>query len=363
MTERRVRENESERASFELDRVERGEDDRIEIRGRWSGVRGRRFVRPSLTAIADGEIHRSLATLEHKPWHPTDGEIWVAAFEWTGDEAALEQAELAVAPDIAISLQAATGGRGRLRSNGATSNRRKSTRPANDSKRSAPARRSAAHAELSRLRDERDDLAGELDKQRVETDRLRAELDAANAAKLEASSALARRDALIGKLEEVTSERDRLRVERDAEIAAREAQRLEQHDAIETEVQQRLSGLRSEIERERHAAGRMARAARERDAARADRDTAVSERDAAREARDAATRERDEARAERDRLAGDLDAALSAAGRNRAAITHARRAISSGGRNERTTDWAARARGMSPLLVFVIVLIVLVRTT
>ena len=52
-------------ASFDLERLEAG-DDAIVVKGRWSGVRGMRFVRPTLTIGS----RRLLATLEHKPWAP-----------------------------------------------------------------------------------------------------------------------------------------------------------------------------------------------------------------------------------------------------------------------------------------------------
>jgi hypothetical protein len=95
--------------SFELERFELAGDERIEISGRWFGVRGRRFVRPSLTVSADGQTRRSLAVLEHKPWAPSEGETWIAAFPWEADAAAeVVDAELAVAPGIAVSLPALT---------------------------------------------------------------------------------------------------------------------------------------------------------------------------------------------------------------------------------------------------------------
>ena len=43
---------------FELDRFEMAADDRLEVNGRWFGVRGRRFIRPSLTLVAGEEQRR-----------------------------------------------------------------------------------------------------------------------------------------------------------------------------------------------------------------------------------------------------------------------------------------------------------------
>src|SRR5581483_286809 len=78
--------------------------------GRWYGVRGRRFVRPTLTARVGGEDHRSLAVLDHKPWSADDGELWLAAFPLERDGAELTSVELAVAPDIAVPLPALRDG-------------------------------------------------------------------------------------------------------------------------------------------------------------------------------------------------------------------------------------------------------------
>ena len=38
-----------EQTGFELDRFQWAGEDRLEVEGRWFGVRGRRFVRPVLT--------------------------------------------------------------------------------------------------------------------------------------------------------------------------------------------------------------------------------------------------------------------------------------------------------------------------
>ena len=91
-------------ASFDLERFERADDACIEVRGRWSGVRGRRFMRPTLTAVAGGREQRILAVLDHKPWIAEDGEIWRAAFPCATDPASLHDAELTVAPDVTVSL-------------------------------------------------------------------------------------------------------------------------------------------------------------------------------------------------------------------------------------------------------------------
>src|SRR5947207_1733411 len=93
-----------DRITFELERLKLEGKHQLVVRGRWFGVRGRRFMRPTLTLISrsDGRERRALADLEHKPWAAEDGELWIAAFRIPValDEAA--QLELSVAPDVAI---------------------------------------------------------------------------------------------------------------------------------------------------------------------------------------------------------------------------------------------------------------------
>jgi hypothetical protein len=75
------------------------EDDRVVVQGRWYGVVGRRFVRPTLSL--DGQ-RRVIATLEHKPWAAAEGDLWVAAFPHSGD--AFRTAALEVAPNVIVDL-------------------------------------------------------------------------------------------------------------------------------------------------------------------------------------------------------------------------------------------------------------------
>ena len=90
-------------ATFELDRFVVA-DGRLEVAGRWRGVRGRRFVRPTLSALAPGAPPRALADLEHKPWAPEGDAQWVAAFPWARPLEEIEAFELAVANDLAVRL-------------------------------------------------------------------------------------------------------------------------------------------------------------------------------------------------------------------------------------------------------------------
>src|SRR5579859_4748993 len=94
------------RVGFELGRFELVGGQRCEVEGRWLGVRGRRFMRPALTAVIDGQQTRLLADLAHKPWAAEDGESWIAAFPYSPQSGAITEAELTVAPDITIALPA-----------------------------------------------------------------------------------------------------------------------------------------------------------------------------------------------------------------------------------------------------------------
>lgn len=96
--------------SFAVDSLAQDPDGRVEITGRWFGIRGRRFVRPTLTAaLQAGGERRALAELEHKPWASEDGEPWTAAFALGVELADATELELNVAPDISIPLGPAAG--------------------------------------------------------------------------------------------------------------------------------------------------------------------------------------------------------------------------------------------------------------
>ena len=45
------------------------------VAGRWFGIRGRRFLRPTLDIEVDGQPRRMLAVLEHKPWAAEEGSV------------------------------------------------------------------------------------------------------------------------------------------------------------------------------------------------------------------------------------------------------------------------------------------------
>ncbi len=89
--------------AFELERFE-WTDDRLEVVGRWFGVRGHRFIRPTLHLKLGDRRQRLIALLDDKPW-AADGEgAWTAAFAWTGEHDGVTAARLEVAPDVILDL-------------------------------------------------------------------------------------------------------------------------------------------------------------------------------------------------------------------------------------------------------------------
>jgi hypothetical protein len=226
--------------AFEVERFEWTSRDRLELVGRWSGLRGHRFLRPTLDVQVEGERHRMLALLEHKPWAPEDGRDWVAAFTWRGEPANFDEAELTVSPDLAVQLPAPGGAVEHGEVHAAT--------PAADR---LPARRPRSAV-----------LETELAAALAEVERAGEELERTRAMHSEAAKEL----------------RERLR---------------EEHTKIrtlETEIEQTRAGIALADEA----------AAEDADRLRDERDAAAAERDAAMVARDAALAEADEARSARD---------------------------------------------------------------
>jgi DNA repair exonuclease SbcCD ATPase subunit len=288
---------ETEALSFELDRFEVHGDGGLEVRGRWFGVRGRRFMRPTLTLHIDGSKHRLLADLEHKPWAAEDGEEWVASFSPAPPAGEADEIELAVAPDVAISLSGP----------GLPAPSSPSPRPASRRKREPDRAPRALEQERAKARD----LVRALGEVESEHARLAAERDAlvAERERMEGDFArlAAERDALVAERERMEgdfarlaaerggSEGDvtRLAAERDALIAERESLRREQALARERVVELRgelrsmeasaktsFSKLRERLKAERAETKRLRSALEKREAAVADRDRLARELDA-----------------------------------------------------------------------------------
>ena len=248
--------------AFEVERFEWTARDHLELVGRWSGLRGHRFLRPTLDVQVEGERHRMLAVLDHKPWAPEDGQDWVAAFTWRGEPANFDEAELTVSPDLAVQLPAPGGSVGPGEAQAA---------PAADR---LPARRPRSAV-----------LEAELAAALAEVERAGEELERTRAMHSEAAKEL----------------RERLRSEH-AKIRALETE-IEQTRAAIALAEEAVAEEADRLRDERDAAGT------ERDAALAARDAAVAEADEARSARDEALQKLSAVEGERDALAEARDRA------------------------------------------------------
>jgi hypothetical protein len=271
----------SDDVAFEVERFEWADGDRLEVAGRWYGLRGHRFVRPALVVQAGDEQRRMLALLEHKPWAADDGEEWIAAFPWEGAPLELTAAELEVAPSIAVDLPIprVPGQKGKAAepSEGPRPARRGSAEPAPLP--TAPTAGAESAAEPS-TPDEVAALRAQLASEQATVRRLAADLEDAHQGLAAAAGA--------------ADDRDALERERDAAIAARDeamARANIDHDAVIEErdlaVHERSAALyeRDEALDERAAANF------ERKNAVAERDAAFAERDRAVEAHRAAVRD------------------------------------------------------------------------
>lgn len=217
------------RVEFQLARFE-VIGDRCQLQGRWFGVRGRRFMRPTLTAVVDGQPVRLLADLADKPWTAEDGDLWQATFPLAVESAKFQEAELTVAPDVTITLPApqllaaGAGNKSSSRRAGAgprDHRGRKSRRPglgSRDSQADALARELAelrkAHSQLlrrvDRLEADKARTAQSIDEMSRTLREVTRERDEANAA----------RDRIAAALEAMRRERDQVMAERDAARAA-----------------------------------------------------------------------------------------------------------------------------------------------
>jgi hypothetical protein len=267
--------------TFEVERFEWTAPGRLEVVGRWFGLRGQRFLRPTLDVEVGGQSRRLLALLEHKPWVAAEGGEWVATFAWEGDPVDFTGAELAVGPDLAVELPPAGV-------------------PAAAAKRKAE-ERVAERREAAPPRVER--LKNELTAAHAQVDRLTTELGRERAARTTDSMDMNGR---------LTAERQAVRKLSSELRAARE-----QLSAAESTAARQLQQLR-ELERELDAA----RSARE--SALENAEKLVREVETARRRQAAAEHEREAAIRARDRARMERNAWLS---RARAAQTEPPRAI------------------------------------
>ncbi len=253
------------RVAFQLDRLEQTGEDRLEITGRWYGVRGLRFVRPALTVqTTDGE-RNVLALLEHKPWAAEEGEDWVAAFPWQGASPDPGQTELAVAPSVIVPLE--DGKAGQARGPGGARPRLRERLEESEQ------RATRLEKEVAWLRDERERLQSDATRVADEASRLRADLA------------------------ELRREKERADAQRDAATAARD------------ELESARDSAATDAERVRRALGK---AETELETTTAARDAALAELEAAVRERAAAVHELDSWKREHEGMVAERDSALEA---------------------------------------------------
>jgi hypothetical protein len=287
--------------NFEVERFEPRGGDQLVLSGRWFGLRGRRFVRPTLTLGSGDSRQRALADLEHKPWAAEDGELWEAIFPIDRNGGDPGSIELTVAPDITVALpppgSAARERRIRARprrddlldnlrgarrdgrpSIGSGNGRdpRRSGRSATgweeglEAQREAPREPDAPSTASQKASqpDEADTLAARLSQAQREIERLRAELARQDGVKVEAASALSRRDAAVNRLTEVLAARDQAAQAHEQAVRARD-QALRDRDHMRKELD-RMAKDRDQALRDRERAIAKANKAADAAAARAD---------------------------------------------------------------------------------------------
>jgi hypothetical protein len=326
-------------AAFEVERFEWTEEDRIELTGAWSGLRGTRFVRPTLEIEGTaGERRRLLALLDHKPWAPDQEGPWNAAFRWDGDRIEIDSVQLHVAPGVVVELPApAPPGESELgepiRAVAAAAPMRR--RPGKavpaipDASASADGARPSAEdppasaepaldvealrAELAATYEraaaaERrvDQLERERDEALAQRRTTSAELEALRQAHGRAlSDARAHeREAAAAALADGARLRERVERERDDAAAQREIAYRERDDAVAAKEQALADRKRALADRKQ--------ALRDRQSANRERDKALAEAQRAVAARHEAIVERDKATAERDIAVNERDAVISA---------------------------------------------------
>jgi hypothetical protein len=366
---------------FEVERFEWTSDDRIELTGVWSGLRGSRFMRPTLVLTVGGERRRLLALLDHKPWSADEGDDWIAAFAWKGEPAEVERAELSVASGIDLELpppRRATGKKPARRfkhravareGSGPEAAEAEVTEQAAASppKKAAPkeanpgpdavspeerlaaalARATAAETRVRELEKERDDAIARRKAISAElTAATEAHLDAVRRARAEerenATTLLAEGAELRASVERqremAYTARDEAQAERDEAIAAKEQALHERREAMSDRKE----------------------AFRERDQAFVERDHAMRERDRALDARDAALQERERANDERDTALNERDTIVSVHKRGLPVVPPQPRHLPAEPERSELEVWGPRAAAAGAIAVFLVIVLRLV---
>ena len=287
--------------TFEVERFEWVDGDRLEVTGRWYGLRGHRFVRPVLVVqAAHDEQRRLLAILDHKPWAAEDGDEWIAVFPWEGEPLELTAAELAVAPSLAVDLPvplvpgqrgaAPAGSEGPLHARRGPAEPK--PEPAEPESAPAPARRGRTKAAKPAPPPASPSPAEGVTPEEVAA--LRAQLASEQASVRRLATQLEEAHQGLAAARATADDHDALVRERDAAIAARDEARANanlDHDAVIEERDQAVNERAAALYARDEALDERAAANFERKNAIAERDAAFAERDRAIEAHRAAVRD------------------------------------------------------------------------
>ena len=308
---------------LEIERFEWAAPDRLELSGVWSGLRGNRFMRPTLVVVeSGGRRRRLLALLDHKPWAAEDGEDWIAAFAWDGEPVEVESAELNVATGIDVRLPPPRRGNGkkpsrRFRHRAVSHDGTREQpvveeepppkpRPASKSKAKPAAAAKPRGAKTAKPGDAKSAKHIVPDVTPLEAE-LAAAVERAAAAEQRANALLKERDDALERRKEISAE---ITAVKEAQEEAVRAARAEERESATTMLAEGAE-LRAGVERQREMAyGARDAAFGERDEAVRAMEQAIAEREHAEAERKAAFRERDEAIAERDRALRDRDQSL-----------------------------------------------------
>lgn len=371
---------------FEVERFEWTAPDRIELTGVWTGVRGMRFIRPTLVLEGEGRRVRLLALLEHKPWPADDGTDWKAAFAWEGDKIAAESAELSVASGIDLELPAP---------------RKTVAKAPRRFRHKVTARELPRDEEHDLLRRKRTGIVSEAPAMHPPSADPPAELppveepepaasahggvdsarERAAAAEIRAGQLLQERDEALARRKAISAEFTKSTENHEA--SAREGRAAEREET--TRLLAEGADLRSGVERQREmallerdkaveardeAVGAMEQAVaerkqaladrkaafRERDKAQVERDQALGERERAESARAKALGERDAATAERDSARSERDGVVAAQERGLPVVPPQPRHLPAEPARSRVEVWTPRAAALGALGVLALII-------
>ena len=97
--------------TFEVERFEWAADDRLEVVGRWFGLRGHRFLRPTLDVEVGGRAPAHAGCARAQAMGARGGRGMDRGLQLDRDPAKLDEAELTVSPDLAVQLPLPDGRR------------------------------------------------------------------------------------------------------------------------------------------------------------------------------------------------------------------------------------------------------------